>query len=70
MEEGTEGFQRVALPLRCAWCGMIKVGKIWTPDRRGPGEALHSDGICPKCRVSFFLDCPPREYKPGGRESA
>ncbi len=40
--------------LCCAWCGMVLVGRLRTPDRRSPGEGRRTHVICPVCRARFF----------------
>jgi len=44
----------VVLTIRCAWCGFIKMGLAWGPDRRRPSESKYSHGICPGCKENYF----------------
>lgn len=54
------GPKRVARPLRCAWCGRVRVGTIWLPERRSESAVLYSHGICPRCAADYFS-----QYLPG-----
>jgi len=53
-DAGQTGPRRVTLPLRCAWCGLIRVGGQWLAERRNQGAALCSHGICPRCVAENF----------------
>ena len=54
MGENFKESRRGVLTLRCAWCGSIKMGMTWGPDRRRSSEGRYSHGICPGCRELFF----------------
>lgn len=43
--------KRVALPLRCPWCGLVRIDRTWLPDRRKDREGRYSPGICPRCMM-------------------
>ena len=58
MGERMKDTRREILPTRCAWCGWIRVGTAWQPERRSPGEDRYSHGICPGCRDDYFKAFP------------
>ena len=64
--EPAERPRRVALPLRCAWCGRVRVGMVWLPERRGGPALTCSHGICPRCAAEYFRQyLPATKGRPG-----
>lgn len=56
-----KGYQkRVGCTKRCAWCGMIKLGGSWIPERRSHGGGMYTHGICEACRVRFLAEAADR----------
>lgn len=54
MDQRVKASRRVIESSKCSWCGWVKAGRFWTPDRRSPSVAMHPDSVCPGCREDFF----------------
>jgi len=54
MDQRLKDSRRVTESNKCSWCGWIKAGMFWTPDRRSPSVAMLPNSICPGCREDHF----------------
>ena len=66
MIERMHETRRMFTPLRCRWCGMIRTGYLWGPDRRLLNVVEYSEGICPECRANCLVEGLGKQ-KPFGR---
>ena len=56
-----KGYQkRVGCTKRCAWCGMIRLGGAWIPERRSHSSSIYTHGICEICREQFLAEAAGR----------
>ena len=64
MDGETKGMRRVTLSPQCAWCGKVRVGSRWIPERRAASQPGSTHGICPGCRATYFMDfITPSKHK-------
>jgi len=54
MHESLDIPKRVATPIRCAWCGLVKAGETWRNERRNILKMHYSHGICSRCALEHF----------------
>jgi len=56
MGERHKAVKRSVKPQKCEWCGQVKVGSAWIPERRQGADRTVASGFCPRCRAVNFMD--------------